>query len=183
MRLQEFVTVLVRDPKIQKEDSWHSYIDYEIFIHTNSMCFTRKTSCVRRRFREFVWLRQKLQSNAILIQLPELPSKTPFFSINNPQHVDHRRQGLQAFLQKAIQPLSQSRNLSTPSEWSRCKLSPEEIEACASGLTKYSVADAIHEFASLKRRFPVEHEREKEENYADSDSERLLPYILLNSHT
>lgn len=33
MRLQEFVTVLVRDPKIQKEDSWHSYIDYEIFIH------------------------------------------------------------------------------------------------------------------------------------------------------
>lgn len=33
MRLQEFVTVLVRDPRIQKEDSWHSYIDYEIFIH------------------------------------------------------------------------------------------------------------------------------------------------------
>uniref|UniRef100_A0A8C9FB58 Uncharacterized protein n=1 Tax=Pavo cristatus TaxID=9049 RepID=A0A8C9FB58_PAVCR len=31
----EFVTVLVRDPRTQKEDSWHSYIDYEIFIHVS----------------------------------------------------------------------------------------------------------------------------------------------------
>lgn len=35
MLLQEFVTVLVRDPRTQKEDSWHSYIDYEIFIHVS----------------------------------------------------------------------------------------------------------------------------------------------------
>lgn len=64
------------------------------------------------------------------------------------------------------------------------QLSPEEIEACVSGHTKYSVADAIQEFASLKRRFPIEHEeKKKEENYADSDSERLLPYIPLNTHT
>ncbi|XP_060104660.1 sorting nexin-10 [Heteronotia binoei] len=168
---QEFVTVLVRDPRIQKEDSWHSYIDYEIFIHTNSMCFTRKTSCVRRRFREFVWLRQRLQSNAVLIQLPELPSKTPFFNISNSQHVDHRRQGLQDFLQQILQNpvlLSDSRlHL-----FVQTQLSPEEIEACVSGHTKYSVADAIQEFASLKRRFPIEHEeKKKEENYADSDSE------------
>nr|XP_056713699.1 sorting nexin-10 [Euleptes europaea] len=168
---QEFVTVLVRDPRIQKEDSWHSYIDYEIFIHTNSMCFTRKTSCVRRRFREFVWLRQRLQSNAVLIQLPELPSKTPFFNINNPHHVDHRRQGLQDFLQQILQNpllLSDSRlHL-----FVQTQLSPEEIEACVSGQTKYSVADAIQEFASMKRRFPIEHEeKKKEENYADSDSE------------
>uniref|UniRef100_A0A8C0FW03 Uncharacterized protein n=1 Tax=Chelonoidis abingdonii TaxID=106734 RepID=A0A8C0FW03_CHEAB len=32
-RPSEFVTVLVRDPRTQKEDSWHSHIDYEIFIH------------------------------------------------------------------------------------------------------------------------------------------------------
>uniref|UniRef100_A0A8V8TMW7 Sorting nexin 10 n=1 Tax=Homo sapiens TaxID=9606 RepID=A0A8V8TMW7_HUMAN len=60
---EEFVSVWVRDPRIQKEDFWHSYIDYEICIHTNSMCFTMKTSCVRRRYREFVWLRQRLQNN------------------------------------------------------------------------------------------------------------------------
>ncbi|KAM6450217.1 sorting nexin-10 isoform 1-T1 [Liasis olivaceus] len=167
---QEFVTVLVRDPQLQKEDFWHSYIDYEIFIHTNSMCFTRKTSCVRRRFREFVWLRQKLQSNAVLIQLPDLPPKTPFFNSNNSQHVDQRRQGLQEFLQKVLQNpvlLSDSRlHL-----FVQTQLSPEDIEACVSGNTKYSVAEAIHDFACLKRRFPVEHEERKKENYADSDSE------------
>ncbi|XP_072186026.1 sorting nexin-10 [Excalfactoria chinensis] len=168
---QEFVTVLVRDPRTQKEDSWHSYIDYEIFIHTNSMCFTRKTSCVRRRFREFVWLRQRLQSNAVLIQLPELPSKTPFFNMNNPHHVDHRRRGLQEFLEKILQNallLSDSRlHL-----FLQTQLSPEDMEACVSGQTKYSVADAIQKFASLNRRFPIEdEERKKGGNGADSDSE------------
>ncbi|EMP41567.1 Sorting nexin-10 [Chelonia mydas] len=169
---KEFVTVLVRDPRIQKEDSWHSHINYEIFIHTNSMCFTRKTSCVRRRFREFVWLRQRLQKNAVLLQLPELPSKTPFFNTNNPHHVDHRRQGLQEFLEKILQNallLSDSRlHL-----FLQTQLSPEDIEACVSGQTKYSVADAIHKFASLKRRFPIEEEeRKRGKNDTDSDSER-----------
>ncbi|XP_039197983.1 sorting nexin-10 isoform X5 [Crotalus tigris] len=134
---QEFVTVWVRDPKLQKEDFWHSYIDYEIFIHTNSMCFTIKTSCVRRRFREFVWLRQKLQSNAVLMVL------------QNPVLLSDSR--LHLFVQT--------------------QLSPEDIEACVSGNTKYSVAEAIRGFAYLKRRFPVEHEEKKKENYADSDSE------------
>ncbi|KAM9387728.1 sorting nexin-10 [Phaethornis superciliosus] len=176
---QEFITVLVRDPRTQKEDSWHSYIDYEIFIHTNSICFTRKTSCVRRRFREFVWLRQRLQSNAALIQLPELPSKTPFFNMNNPHHVDHRRQGLQEFLEKVLQDallLSDSRlHL-----FLQTQLSPEDMEACVSGQTKYSVAEAIHKFASLNRRFPIEDEEGKKgKNNAESDSEssssRLRP--------
>lgn len=35
MPLQEFVSVWVRDPRIQKEDFWHSYIDYEICIHVS----------------------------------------------------------------------------------------------------------------------------------------------------
>ncbi|XP_048411455.1 sorting nexin-10B isoform X4 [Stegostoma tigrinum] len=66
---KEFISVWVRDPRVKKEDSWHSYVDYEICVHTNSMCFTKKTSCVRRRYREFTWLRQRLQDNAVLIVL------------------------------------------------------------------------------------------------------------------
>nr|XP_033786681.1 sorting nexin-10 [Geotrypetes seraphini]XP_033786682.1 sorting nexin-10 [Geotrypetes seraphini] len=164
----EVISVWVRDPKIQKEDFWHSYIDYEICIHTNSMCFTLKTSCVRRRFREFVWLRQRLQRNALLVELPELPSKTPFFNASNVQHVDQRRQGLQEFLEKVLQNtvlLSDSRlHLFLQSQ-----LSPEDIEACVSGQTKYSVAEAISKFASSNRRFPEEKE-EKNINYSDSES-------------
>ncbi|KAI2652948.1 Sorting nexin-10A [Labeo rohita] len=46
---KEFISVWVRDPQGHKEDFWHAYISYEICLHTNSMCFRKKTSCVRRR--------------------------------------------------------------------------------------------------------------------------------------
>ncbi|KAF6086870.1 sorting nexin 10 [Phyllostomus discolor] len=151
---EEFVSVWVRDPRIQKEDFWHSYIDYEICIHTNSMCFTMKTSCVRRRYREFVWLRQRLQSNALLVQLPELPSKNLFFNMNNRQHVDQRRQGLEDFLRKVLH--------------NALLLSDSRLHLF---LTKYSVEEAIHKFALMNRRFPEEEEEGKKENDIDYDSE------------
>ncbi|XP_069816548.1 sorting nexin-10 isoform X2 [Dendropsophus ebraccatus] len=158
-RKGETISVWVRDPKIQKVD-WHPYLDYEICIHTNSMCFTVKTSRVRRRFREFVWLRQKLQSNAVLIDLPELPPKIPFFNINNTHNVEQRIRGLQQFLNKVVQCpvlLSDSRlHL-----FLQTQLPLEEIEACASGQTKYSVCEAIHKFATSNRRFPAEKEEEQ----------------------
>lgn len=40
---------------------------YFIFTQTNSLAFTKKSSCVRRRYSEFVWLRKKLQENAMLM--------------------------------------------------------------------------------------------------------------------
>ncbi|KAM8967091.1 sorting nexin-10 [Pelodytes ibericus] len=163
----ETISVWVRDPQIQK-DEWQPYLDYEICIHTNSMCFTLKTSCVRRRFREFVWLRQKLQDNAVLFDLPELPPKIPFFNISNAQNVEQRVRGLQEFLNKVMKCpvlLSDSRlHL-----FLQTQLSSEEIEACASGLTTYSVFEAIRKFATSNRRFPVE-EEEKTSHYLDPES-------------
>ncbi|XP_040289542.1 sorting nexin-10 isoform X2 [Bufo bufo] len=138
---RETISVWVRDPKIQKED-WHSYLDYEICIHTNSMCFTLKTSRVRRRFREFVWLRQKFQSNAILTALPELPPKIPFFNISNAHNVEQRVRGLQEFLNKVMQVPSVASRYSRLSLSVANSLSLEEIEACASGQTKYTVSEA-----------------------------------------
>lgn len=40
-----------------------------LFFHsqTNSKAFTAKTSCVRRRYSEFAWLKKKLQKNAGLV--------------------------------------------------------------------------------------------------------------------
>ncbi|KAM5158077.1 sorting nexin-10 [Mantella aurantiaca] len=164
----ESICVWVRDPKIQKED-WYSYLDYEICIHTNSMCFTLKTSRVRRRFREFVWLRQKLQSNAVLIDLPELPPKIPFFNISNAQNVQQRIRGLQDFLKKVVEcPLLLSD--SKLHLFLQTQLSPDEIEACASGQTKYSVAEAVHKFAKSTRRFPEEEEEQTSCNLAPESS-------------
>lgn len=53
-------------------------------------------------------------------------------------------------------------------------LSSEDIEACVSGQTKYSVEDAIHKFALMNRRFPEEDEEGKKENDIDYDSERYF---------
>ncbi|OCT59962.1 hypothetical protein XELAEV_18045980mg [Xenopus laevis] len=64
---EEFVTIRVQDPRLQNEGSWTSYVDYKIFLHTNSKAFTAKTSCVRRRYREFDWLRKRLQKNSGLV--------------------------------------------------------------------------------------------------------------------
>ncbi|XP_032807226.1 sorting nexin-10B-like isoform X2 [Petromyzon marinus] len=98
---EEFVEVRVRDPQIQNRNSWHPHVDYEIFLHTNSISFTRKVSCTRRRFREFVWLRKCLEKSTNLEQLPDLPPGNLFFSCYNENDVEMRRQGLQNFLHSA----------------------------------------------------------------------------------
>lgn len=90
--------------------------------------------------------------------------------MNNRQHVDQRRQGLEDFLRKVLQNallLSDSRlHLFLQSH-----LNSEDIEACVSGQTKYSVEEAIHKFALMNRRFPEEDEEGKKENDIDYDSE------------
>ncbi|KAL7830790.1 hypothetical protein SRHO_G00319170 [Serrasalmus rhombeus] len=159
---KEFTSVWVRDPHFHKEDFWHTYIDYEICLHTNSMCFRKKTSCVRRRYSEFVWLRQRLQDNALLIQLPKLPPASPFFSLNNTDQVNQRMQGLQKFLDGVLQTpllLSDSRlHLFLQSQ-----LNIAKMEACVQGQTRYSVAQAIQRC--------VYETREDSKSSCDSDGE------------
>lgn len=43
------------------------FFSFFFVCKTNSKAFTAKTSCVRRRYREFVWLRRQLQKNAGLV--------------------------------------------------------------------------------------------------------------------
>ncbi|XP_029104280.1 sorting nexin-10A isoform X1 [Scleropages formosus] len=173
---KEFVSVWVRDPRIQKRDFWHAYIDYEICLHTNSMCFRKKISCVRRRYREFVWLRQKLQNNALLIELPKLPPRNPFFSQTNNFHVDDRMYKLQHFLEAVLQiPLVLSD--SHLHLFLQSNLSISKMEACAAGLTHYTVAQAIQRNVSETQRFPSEeelHEEDKACSDSDSDSTSAL---------
>ncbi|NXW68645.1 SNX11 protein, partial [Hirundo rustica] len=97
---QELTTVRVQDPRVHNEGSWNSYVDYKIFLHTNSRAFTAKTSCVRRRYREFAWLRRQLQKNAGLVPVPELPGKSGFFVGSTDEFIERRRQGLQRFLER-----------------------------------------------------------------------------------
>ncbi|KAJ0003546.1 hypothetical protein NQD34_008644 [Periophthalmus magnuspinnatus] len=143
----EFISITVRDPRVYKQDIWHMYLDYEICLETNSMCFRKKWSSVRRRYSEFVWLRQSLQQNALIIELPKLPPWLPFFHLRSPEQVALRMKGLQMFLELVVQSpllLSDSRlHLFLQS-----KLSVGRMERCAQGRTRYTVADAIHRSSS-----------------------------------
>ncbi|XP_025927662.1 sorting nexin-11 isoform X2 [Apteryx rowi] len=145
-REEELTTVRVQDPRVQNEGSWNSYVDYKIFLHTNSKAFTAKTSCVRRRYREFVWLRRQLQRNAGLVPVPELPGKSTFFVGSTDEFIEKRRQGLQQFLEKVVQNvvlLSDSRlHLFLQSQ-----LSVPEIEACVQGQGSLTVTEAILHYA------------------------------------
>ncbi|XP_051949198.1 sorting nexin-10A-like isoform X1 [Xyrauchen texanus] len=166
---KEFISVWVRDPQQHKEDFWHMYVDYEICLHTNSMCFGKKTSCVRRRYSEFVWLRQKLQNNALLIELPKLPPWNPFFNLNNDFQVTQRMQGLQQFLEAVLQTpllLSDSRlHLFLQSQ-----LRIEKMDACARGQTHYTVGQAIQRCV-CDARFPLEEQLREEDHKTGWDSD------------
>ncbi|NXU80889.1 SNX11 protein, partial [Oreotrochilus melanogaster] len=113
---------------------------------TNSKAFTAKTSCVRRRYREFVWLRRQLQRNAGLVPVPELPGKSSLFVGSTDEFIERRRQGLQQFLEKVVQNvvlLSDSRlHLFLQSQ-----LSLPQIESCVQGRGPQSVTEAILHYA------------------------------------
>ncbi|KAF0045321.1 hypothetical protein F2P81_001850 [Scophthalmus maximus] len=173
--MQQVVCVWVRDPRIQKNDFWHAYVDYEICLHTDSVCFTKKMSSVRRRYSEFVWLRQKLQANSLLMaQLPELPPKNPFFSMNNAQQISERMSGLQEFLKQILQsPLVLSD--SCMHLFLQSDLSVSKIEACAAGRTRFSVTQAVRRCGL--RRFHSEEDLQKVLGMccdSDSDSRNRL---------
>ncbi|XP_069373390.1 uncharacterized protein [Paralichthys olivaceus] len=142
----EFVAVRVQDPRVQNEGSWNSYVDFKIFLHTNSKAFTAKTSCVRRRYSEFVWLKKKMQKNAGLVPVPDLPGKS-FFSFSNEDFLERRRTGLQAFLDKVVN-MTVCLSDSQLHLFLQTQLPVGHIQDCVQGHTPYSVTDAILTYAS-----------------------------------
>uniref|UniRef100_A0A2I3STK9 Sorting nexin 11 n=2 Tax=Pan TaxID=9596 RepID=A0A2I3STK9_PANTR len=169
---EEVITVRVQDPRVQNEGSWNSYVDYKIFLHTNSKAFTAKTSCVRRRYREFVWLRKQLQRNAGLVPVPELPGKSTFF-------------GLQHFLEKTAGAghqgwrVLQSVVLLSDSQlhlFLQSQLSVPEIEACVQGRSTMTVSDAILRYAMSNCGWAQE-ERQSSSHLAKGDQPKSCCFL------
>uniref|UniRef100_A0A3Q2Y6J4 Sorting nexin 10a n=1 Tax=Hippocampus comes TaxID=109280 RepID=A0A3Q2Y6J4_HIPCM len=168
----EFISVFVGNPRLHKHGHWRAHVDYEICLHTNSMCFRKKASTVRRRYREFVWLRRSLEQNALIIEIPKLPPWNPFFSLRNVEQVRQRMKGLQEFLATVLHTpllLSDSRlHLFLQSD-----LSVKKMQRCALGKARYTVAEAIQRFDSVCVT-PLEDDKASR----DSDCERYDFYRL-----
>ncbi|KAA8577502.1 hypothetical protein FQN60_018628 [Etheostoma spectabile] len=161
----EFISICVRDPRLHKDHLWQTHLDYEICLQTNSMCFRKKTSCVRRRYSEFVWLRDGLEQNAPIMELPNLPPRNLFFSPGNKEQVLQRMKGFQEFLENRLHLFLQS------------DLSVTKMAKCASGKTRYTVAEAIQRSGSGCI------SRLEDKASFDSDCERgpvLVTFILVS---
>uniref|UniRef100_A0A8C4Q4K3 Sorting nexin 10 n=1 Tax=Eptatretus burgeri TaxID=7764 RepID=A0A8C4Q4K3_EPTBU len=135
--MQECINIKVHNPKVEGQ-----YVSYEIFLHTNDICFTLKTSCVRRRYSEFAWIRRVIQKNVGLNSVPKLPSKWLIFDRFNPDKLEKRRKGLQSFLIQVVRSPVLLSNSCLHLFLQSC-LPRVMIEACASGQTSFSVREAI----------------------------------------
>ncbi|XP_038847162.1 uncharacterized protein LOC120046201 isoform X1 [Salvelinus namaycush] len=169
----EFVAVRVQDPLVQNDGSWNSYVDFKIFLHTNSKAFTAKTSCVRRRYSEFVWLKKRMQKNTGLVPVPDLPSK-PFFSSSGEDFLEKRRKGLQSFLDKVCS-MTVCLSDSQLHLFLQTQLPVGHILDCVQGHTPYTVTEAILTYGSSNQG------RVPEEDSAQDPSLTPVPYESMES--
>uniref|UniRef100_A0A3Q2XE68 Sorting nexin 11 n=1 Tax=Hippocampus comes TaxID=109280 RepID=A0A3Q2XE68_HIPCM len=140
-------------------------------LQTNSKAFTAKTSCVRRRYSEFAWLKKKLQKNAGLVPVPDLPGKS-FFSFSNEDFLERRRQGLQVFLDKVVN-MTVCLSDSQLHLFLQTQLPVGHILDCVQGHTPYSVTDAILTYASSNREIKM---------YSNWESQFLLCFCILGQY-
>jgi sorting nexin-3/12 len=74
------------------------YTSYEIVCRTNIPAFKLKHSVVRRRYSDFEYFRDILERESSRVTIPPLPGKV-FTNRFSDDVIEHRREGLQRFLQ------------------------------------------------------------------------------------
>ncbi|KAI7833911.1 sorting nexin-3 [Kickxella alabastrina] len=94
---ENFLEIEVKNPQTHPAGR-NQYTDYEIVCRTNIPVFKLKTSSVRRRYSEFEWFRDRLESETNKVNIPPLPGKV-FTNRFSEEVVEQRREGLERFLQ------------------------------------------------------------------------------------
>ncbi|XP_066910857.1 uncharacterized protein [Clytia hemisphaerica] len=94
----QFVQISVRNARTHLNDGKAQFTDFEIELKTNHIAFTLKSSKVRRRYSDFVWLRNRLSKDTIdSNSLPSLPGRRLFGRFNK-DFIKQRQKKLQEFL-------------------------------------------------------------------------------------
>jgi sorting nexin-3/12 len=98
----------VRNPITHGSGGRGTYTTYEIVMRTNIPAFKLKASSVRRRYSDFEAFRDILERESARVTIPPLPGKI-FTNRFNDDVIEHRREGLQRFLQIVVgHPLLQT---------------------------------------------------------------------------
>ncbi|XP_013393605.1 sorting nexin-10A [Lingula anatina] len=93
---RNFTKVTVRNPVTHDQEETGKYTSYEILLETSSIAFTHPSSVVRRRYREFDWLKKQLKMNHPFHSPPSLPPKK--WDKFEPHCIVDRCRGLEQFL-------------------------------------------------------------------------------------
>ncbi|KAJ1824706.1 Sorting nexin-3 [Coemansia sp. RSA 2671] len=94
---ENFLEISVSMPVIREVKN-KRYAEYEIECFTNIPLFKLKHSKVKRRYSDFVWLRDKLERESTRVNLPPLPPKVIYQSLAT-DVLKLRQEKLQMFLQ------------------------------------------------------------------------------------
>jgi sorting nexin-3/12 len=109
-QVPEYIDVEVVEPITHQENGKDSYTTYKINVITTLPQFKKKEFSVRRRYKDFAWLRNhlkdKLDEKGKRLTIAELPGNT-FGSLfgwsrYDAQFVEERRKGLEAFLNSVV---------------------------------------------------------------------------------
>eukprot|EP00536_Pseudo-nitzschia_multiseries_P001487 jgi/Psemu1/181185/e_gw1.19.193.1 len=86
------VAITVSDPRIEDPDTRHSYTSY--------LVTTKQGNAVRRRYSDFRWLYQRLQTEVPGAIIPIIPHTRTIMSSKkfNLEFIEERRRDLQEFL-------------------------------------------------------------------------------------
>jgi len=89
-------------------DGMGAHAVYTVSMRTTLPTFQKGTAEVKRRFSDFTWLRTRLQASFPGVIMYPLPEKMITASPFNAEFLEHRRAGLQVFMEKtAAHPLLQ----------------------------------------------------------------------------
>lgn len=93
--------VCVHSPVTEYSLGGGYFTSYAIHLTSNNPCFNRPNSHVRRRYSEFVRLKELLFSHHPTITPPSLPPKGYFYRFED-AFIDQRMKGLQKFLNEVL---------------------------------------------------------------------------------
>jgi len=106
----EYITVTVSEPITHEENGKKSHTSYKITTSTTFPEYKEKEFSVRRRYKDFVWLRNhlkdKLNERGKRLTLANLPGNTMTSFLGSgrfdSQFVEERRKGLEEFLNSVV---------------------------------------------------------------------------------
>lgn len=103
-RWEGFLMVQVTDPRKEQEGTKEMFVSYGIRAETNLRHFQRTRMTTRRRFQDFVFLREHLSKDFPACVVPPLPDKHRLEYLTgdrfNNEFLERRTQDLQLFLER-----------------------------------------------------------------------------------